>query len=135
MAEKKTKKKTKDDRNYQTMRIVLAVLCVLLLLLLSFLGYRFGRMLFTNDGRDEEANALTYELTIKEGQGALSIGNDLERNGVIDSGLVFFFQTKLYRCQMEPGTYKVNSGMSSKSIAKFINTVYKNKHEDEGKTK
>ena len=56
---------------------------------------------------------------------------ELEKNGIIESGLAFWVQSKLYDCRIETGTYTVNSRNSSKEIIKYLNQEYLKAHQEE----
>ncbi len=121
---RKRKEEKKEDF-FHYMKIIIAILAVAFLILACYFGYRFGRMVFSDASLTNSIDSnRTYLITVEAGESALSIGMELEKNGIIESGLAFFVQTKVYACKIAPGTYEVSSKMSSKSIAKYFNTEY-----------
>ncbi len=129
----KRKNSRKSEQAYFVIRKIIWALTVILIVLLCYLGFRFGRAIFTNDGRTDRMSANEATLTVLEGDTPSSVGKKLEQLGIIDSSIVFSVQAKLYSCQMEPGVYVVNSGMSSKAIAKMIDVAYEKAHKDKDK--
>ena len=115
-------KPKKDLFHY--LKIVAVVLFFAFFAVACLLSYRFGVRLFTNDGLTGEDNKVTYTLRVTQGESVLKIGGDLETHGVISSRLVFFVQSKLYKCRIAPGEYQVNSAMSSKAILKYLHDEY-----------
>lgn len=123
-----TQEKKEDFLHY--MKIVIAILIVAFVILACYFGYRFGRMVFSDEPMtNSSANAVNYTLTVTKGEKVLTIGNDLERAGVIESGFVFFVQSKVYGCKIDPGTYEVSSMRSSKAILKQLYAEYQKARE------
>lgn len=122
MATGKTEKK---EDLFHYMKIIIAILVVAMVILLCYFGYRFGRTVFSDAPMTNSiATNVSYDITVVKGESALAVGKELEEHGIIESGLAFFVQTKIYSCKIAPGTYTVSSKMSSKNIAKFFNTEY-----------
>ena len=129
MAKQKLSEETKADFLHY-MKIVIAILIIAFVLLACYFGYRFGRVVFTDEPMtNSSANEILYSLTVTKGESVLSIGNDLEKHGVIESGLVFFVQSKVYGCKIDPGTYEVSSRKSSKAILKQLYAEYQKARE------
>ena len=107
------------------MRIVIAVLMVVFTGLSCYVGFRFGRMIFTDEPKTTlRTEHVSYELNVVKGESVLSIGKDLEEHGIIESAVAFFVQTKVYKCKIAPGTYSVSSRDSSKAIVKALNSAF-----------
>ena len=122
MAQKK--KKDKEDVLH-VLKIILAVLLLVVGVLLAAASYYMGRQVFTDEPvSDSRTTAVTYDITIEQGESTLLVGWDLSRHGVIRSGIAFFIQSKVYDCKIAPGTYSVNSKSSSKEIIKYLNQEY-----------
>lgn len=112
----------KDVFHY--LKLVVAVLALVFLVLASVFGYRFGAALFTEEGVLPEGKGQAYTLTVEQGESTFQIGLDLERHGIIRSALVFFVQSKLFKCRIDAGSYEVRSDQSSKAILKYLNQQY-----------
>jgi len=130
MAKEKKVKENKDRSEktrdlFHYLKIVIAVLMVVFIAISSYFGFRLGRMIFTDDAKTTlRTDHISYELVVTKGESVLAIGRDLEEHGIIESGLAFFLQSKIYKCRIAPGTYTVNSRDSSKAIIKELNNAY-----------
>ncbi len=115
------------------MRIIIALLMVVFAGISCYAGFKFGRMVFTDQPKTTlRTEHVSYELTVEKGESVLSIGKDLEEHGIIDSAAAFFVQTKVYKCKIAPGTYTVSSRDSSKAIVKALNSAFiKGRQEEE----
>lgn len=119
------KKETNKEDLFHYLKIAAAVLFLVFLFLAGFFGFRLGQMIFSDEPLTSvKADHVSYELKVEKGENVLSIGMDLEKHGVIESGLAFYLQSKVYKCRIDPGTYTVNSKRSSKDILKDLNQAY-----------
>lgn len=132
MSKKKRNATSEEKRQdvFHYLRAALAVLFLVFLVLLSYFTYQFGRMVFSDHAMTTPGNAYTYEITITENEPAITVGTELAKNKIIESGLAFYVQTIIYDCKMQPGTFIMTSGMSSKAIAKYLNQEYQNSHQE-----
>ncbi|MBO4412179.1 MAG: endolytic transglycosylase MltG [Lachnospiraceae bacterium] len=121
-AVQKPVKQKKDLFHY--LKILIVVLFFVLLAIVCYVSFRFGVLIFTNDGVTDSEHAVTYTLRVEQGESVYQIGRDLETHGIIENRFVFMIQSKLYKCTIAPGTFTVNSGMSSKEILKYLNREY-----------
>lgn len=131
MNTKKRREKRKDFFHY--LKFVIAVLLVVLILILTVYGYHFGKALFTDTGMKAPGSGTEYLLNVAPGEGIFSVGRDLQENRVIESALVFAVQSKLFKCVVDPGTYRVNSSWSSKAILKELNLQHEKNRKGSGK--
>lgn len=118
------KKRGKRKDFFHYLKVVIAVLTVVLVLILTIYGYHFGKALFTDAGMKPAGQGTEYQLVVTQGESVLSVGRDLQSHKIIDSALVFAVQSKLFKCKIDPGAYKVNSSWSSKAILKELNLQY-----------
>ncbi|MBO7365046.1 MAG: endolytic transglycosylase MltG [Lachnospiraceae bacterium] len=124
----KLSKKKKEDLTH-FLKVLMMALFAVLVILACVSGYRLGRMVFTDKPRTNAAGShITYVIRIERGESVFSIGMELERAGVIESGLAFLIQSKLYSCRIEAGTYTLSSANSSKEILKYLNSEYVKAH-------
>lgn len=123
MADKKKENRKEDLFHY--LKIAAAVFFLVFLFLAGIFGFRLGQMVFSDEPLTSTRDShVSYELTVAKGENVLMIGRDLEKHGVIESGVVFYIQSKVYKCRIDPGTYTVNSKRSSKDILKDLNQAY-----------
>ncbi|GEM_PF-2811450 len=119
------KKNANKEDLFHYLKIAAAVLFLVFLFLAGFFGFRLGQMVFSDEPLTTTRDThVSYDLKVEKGENVLMIGIDLERHGVIESGLAFYIQSKVYKCRIEPGTYTVNSKRSSKDILKDLNQAY-----------
>lgn len=116
------KRKNRDLFHY--LKVVAVILFFVLLIVVSVFSYRVGVQIFTNSGVSTEEEAVAYTLYVEKGESVFQIGRDLEDHGIINSALVFWIQSKLYKCKIAPGEYHVSSSSSSKAILKYLNNEY-----------
>ncbi len=120
----------KKEDLFHYLRIVIAILALVLVVLLSYFGYRLGRMVFSDEGLTNlRTENRSYTLVVEKGESVLTIGRELQKNNIIENGLAFFIQSKVYSCKVEPGIYNVTSRQSSKEIIKYLNQEYLNIHQ------
>ena len=128
----KKKKKIKKEDLLHNLKIAVAVIGLVALVLLTWWGYNFGHAVFSDEPLTvNKGTHITYELTVFHGESVLKIGRELKKAGVIDDALVFWAQSKVYQCRIEPGSYTVSSKNSSKDIAKYLNQEYVKAHKDD----
>lgn len=127
----RTAKKEKTENFLHYLKIVTAVIGLVGLVVACWFGYHFGQAIFTDESMtNNRATNITYELTVTKGESVYTIGRELEKNGIIESGLAFLAQTKIYDCKIDPGTYTVSSRQSSKDIVKYLNQEYVKAHQE-----
>ncbi|MBR4769188.1 MAG: endolytic transglycosylase MltG [Lachnospiraceae bacterium] len=120
-----TARRKKKADLFHILKIVIMGLLIALFIVLIALSYRAGVLLFTNDGvTGPDEREVTYTLQVEKGDSVLKIGSVLKENGIISSAVVFFVQSKLYKCRIAPGTYTLSSRNSSKAILKYLEEEY-----------
>lgn len=132
MAKEVKDKNEKKEDLFHFLKIALAIVGLAAVILASYFGFHFGQAVFTDESMtNNRATNISYELVVEKGDKVLKIGRELEKNGIIESGLAFWVQSKLYDCRIETGTYTVNSRNSSKEIIKYLNQEYLKAHQEE----
>ncbi|MBQ8933023.1 MAG: endolytic transglycosylase MltG [Lachnospiraceae bacterium] len=99
------------------------VIAITLLVLFAFtvvnFGYRFGYTVFCADSA-EEAPGRDVEIVVEKGETIDELAEKLYADHVIPNTYAFRIQARLYDIGFYPGTYKVNTSMSTKEILKTI---------------
>ena len=99
------------------------VIAITLLVLFAFtvinFGYRFGYTVFCADAA-EEAPGRDVEIVVEKGETIDELAEKLYADKVIPNTYAFRIQARLYDIGFYPGTYKVNTSMSTKEILKAI---------------
>ncbi len=114
-----------------TISIKLMVLALLILLLYEAVvrGFAFGHEIFYAEAA-EAAPGREITVEIKEGETAKEAAGNLKKKGLIKNDFAFWFQSIFYDYQdIYPGTYTLNTSMTSKEILRELNA----KPEEESK--
>ena len=109
------------------------ILYALLLLLLAEGvkgGYAFGHSLFY-ESSVEAPPGTDKVVTVPEGQRTSDTIRALKEAGLIENELAAQVQMKFYDYRIHPGTYNLNTSMSSKKI---LQTLNEEKEDEEGGT-
>lgn len=96
-------------------------------------GYAFGHAVFSPEAVSE-APGRDRTWVVPEGASLLESSRELEEAGLILDAYVFAVQAKLYHYTICPGTYQLNTSMTSRDILQLLDE----KHtvtEDETETK
>ncbi|MDO4962438.1 MAG: endolytic transglycosylase MltG [Eubacteriales bacterium] len=98
--------------------IILALLIIVTYSVVNY-SFRFGFTIFCAESV-EEAPGTDVDVVVEKGETIDELAAKLYENGVIPSELAFRVQARLYDIGFYPGTYKVNTSMSTKEILKTI---------------
>lgn len=82
-------------------------------------GYSLGHEIFAPEAV-AKAPGLDRELTIKEGESVSEVAGFLEKNGLIKNKLIFVIQSVIYNYEIYPGTYVLNTSMTSRDMLKLL---------------
>ena len=117
---------TRREDMFHYVKICAAIIVLVAVMVACYVGYYFGRELFSTSGVSSTRAAYTeYTIHIVKGERTLTVGKELKKAGIIRNPFVFLVQTKLFKCTIEPGDYLVNSRQSSQEIAKQLNSKYR----------
>lgn len=100
----------------------LILYAVILLLLFEGMtkGYEFGHEIFYATAMDE-APGVDKVVTIPKGQSDAETARMLGQTGLVGNELAFQVQKKFYDYEIYPGTYTLNTSMTSKEILQQLN--------------
>lgn len=101
-------------------KLILYALVILLLAEGITRGYDFGHAIFYSTAM-EEAPGRDKELTVPKGQTTSETIHMLKDLGLIDNELAIRIQMKFYDYEVYPGTYTLNTSMTSKEILQLLN--------------
>ncbi len=82
-------------------------------------GYSIGHEIFSPTAV-AEAPGKDMEITVKKDESVLAVAGELEKSGLIKNKLIFVIQAKFYDYEVYPGTYTLNTSMTSKDMLKLI---------------
>ncbi len=111
-------------------KLILYALVILLLAEGITRGYAFGHEIFYATAM-EEAPGRDKVLTVPKGQTESETIRTLKDLGLIDNELAIQIQMKFYEYKVYPGTYSLNTSMTSKEILQALNVKPENAEEDE----
>ncbi len=115
----------REDRMHYV-KICVAIIVLVMVFVACYLGFYFGRELFSTSGvSSTRAEYTEYMIHIEKGERTFTVGRELKEAGIIRNAFAFLVQTKLFKCTIEPGDYLVNSRQSSQEIAKQLNSKYR----------
>ena len=107
-------------------KLILYALVILLLAEGITRGYAFGHSLFYESSVEQAPGRIL--ITIPDGQKDSDTIHKLKKDGLIDNELAMRVQMKFYDYEIQPGTYTLNTSMSSKKMLQILNE----KTEEEG---
>ena len=82
-------------------------------------GYGLGHEIFAHTAV-AEAPGTDKEFTINKGESLSEVAGELEKSGLIKNKLICIIQAKLYDYEVYPGTYTLNTSMTSRDMMKSI---------------
>lgn len=82
-------------------------------------GYSLGHEIFAPTAV-ASAPGSDQEVVIKKGESLTKVAARLEKDGLIQNKLIFVIQSKFYDYDIYPGTYTLNTAMTSKDMLKLI---------------
>lgn len=105
-----------------SIKLILLALVILLLYEAVTRGYAFGHEVFYAEAVDEPPGRdITVEIS--EGDTAAGAADLLADQGLIENKYAFIIQSIFYDLQdIQPGTYTLNTSMTSKEILQALNT-------------
>ncbi len=99
-----------------SVKLMLLALLILVLYEAVIQGYAFGHAVFYAEAV-EEAPGHDITVVVKDGEGVSQAADELEKKGLIKNIYAFLFQSRFYDYdKIYPGTYTLNTSMTSKEI-------------------
>ncbi len=99
-----------------SVKLMLLALLILLLYEAVIQGYAFGHAVFYAEAV-EEAPGHDITVVVKDGEDVSQAADELEKKGLIKNIYAFLFQSRFYDYdKIYPGTYTLNTSMTSKEI-------------------
>lgn len=99
-----------------SVKLMLLALLILVLYEAVIQGYAFGHAVFYAEAV-EEAPGHDITVVVKDGEDVSQAADELEKKGLIKNIYAFLFQSRFYDYdKIYPGTYTLNTSMTSKEI-------------------
>lgn len=102
-------------------RLILVAVFVLVLFVLSGYAFDFGKSIFYQKPM-EEPPGTDVIIELAEGDGPGELAEKLKEKGVIADELAVSVQARLYKTELVPGEYTVNTSMTTRQMLGTINT-------------
>ncbi|MGI5945821.1 MAG: endolytic transglycosylase MltG [Lachnospiraceae bacterium] len=109
-------------------RLIIYAVAILLIYEGATKGYEFGHEIFYASSM-EEAPGRDMEMTLEAGTSVASVGKKLEKDGLIHNRYSFIIQAMVYEYEIQPGTYTLNTSMTSREILEELSTVEESEEE------
>lgn len=100
-------------------RVIVITLTVFICYAVANSCFRFGYTIFCAESA-EPAPGNDVEVTVSKGETIDELAGRLYESGVITSEYAFRIQARLYDMGLYPGTYKLNTSMSTRDIVKAL---------------
>lgn len=101
-------------------KLIVYALVVLLLFEGVTKGYAFGHEIFYSTAVDA-APGKPKTVVISEDESTSEIAKKMYKQGVIQNPYAFMIQKQFYDYEIHPGTYDLNTSMTSKEILRLMN--------------
>lgn len=100
------------------LKLVVAVAVVFVIYRGAAICYDYGYRIFTEPAMTKEETSRTIQVTVTEDMSVMDIGEMMQNKGLSRDGKLFALQYLLseYREDVRPGTYEVNTAMTSEQI-------------------
>ena len=100
------------------------IILVGLVALISINGYYFFYDVFADEPvAESEEDAVEVTVRVDSGMTDMQVANMLKQNGLVESKLVFFAQSKIFKdsgSSIQPGTYQLNTYMTAQEMLEVI---------------
>lgn len=110
-------------------RLIIYAIAILLLYEGATKGYEFGHEIFYASSM-EGAPGRDMEITLEPGASVSSVGKRLEKQVLINNQYSFIIQAMVYEYEIQPGTYTLNTSMTSREILDMLSTVSTSEEEE-----
>ncbi len=103
-----------------SLQMIVCVIAVILIYDAGNKGFAFGESIFTPEAVSSKANGKDLLVIVEEGASDLDVAKLLEGKGLIKDYKVFLVQAKLYKAKIHPGTYTLNTSMTSEEMLELL---------------
>lgn len=103
-----------------SLQMIICAVVIIFLYDAGVKGFAFGESVFTPDAVSSEENGKDMIVIVEEGASSLEVAKLLESKGLIEDYKVFLVQATLYQATMYPGTYTLNTSMTSEEMLEIL---------------
>lgn len=114
---------------------IVALIIIYFTVSISITGFDFGYRVFTEPAIEAEPGT-NITVTIDKSMDGADVGKELENKGLVRNGTLFYIQLELsaYKDELIPGTYILNTSMTSKDMMMIMATPQETEEETESET-
>lgn len=103
-----------------SLQMIVCALVVILLYDTGIKGFAFGESIFSPTAVSVQGAGKDMIVIVEEEASDLEVAKLLESKGLIEDYKVFLIQAKLYEADLYPGTYTLNTSMTSEEMLKIL---------------
>lgn len=103
-----------------SLQMIVCALVIIFLYDAGMKGFAFGESVFAPEAVSPQGNGKDMIVIVEEGASDLSVAKLLESKGLIKDYKVFLVQAKLYQADLYPGTYTLNTSMTSEEMLDIL---------------
>lgn len=103
-----------------SLQMIVCALVIILLYDAGTKGFAFGQSIFTPSAVASEVNGKDVIVIVEEDVSDMDVAKLLESKGLIEDYRVFWIQIKLYEATVYPGTYTLNTAMTSEEMLHIL---------------
>lgn len=105
-----------------SVQMIVCALVIIALYHTGVRGFEFGQAIFSQEAVASEANGKDMIVIVEEGASETEVAKLLKSKGLIKDDKVFWVQAKLYKAKLYPGTYTLNTSMTSEEMLQILMT-------------
>lgn len=113
-----------------SLQMIVCALVIIVLYDAGTKGFAFGQSIFTPSAVASEANGRDVIVIVEKDASDVDVAKLLESKGLIEDYKVFWIQTKLYEATLYPGTYTLNTSMTSEEMLQILMEEPKTEEEE-----
>lgn len=103
-----------------SLQMIVCALVIIVLYDTGIKGFEFGQSIFSQEAVASEANGKDMIVIVEEDASEVDVAKLLENKGLIKDYKVFWIQSKLYKATLYPGTYTLNTSMTSEEMLQIL---------------
>lgn len=105
-----------------SIQMIVCALVIIVLYHTGVKGYEFGQAVFSREAVASEKNGKDMIVIVEKDASEADVAKLLESKGLVKDDKVFWLQAKLYKAELYPGTYTLNTSMTSEEMLQILMT-------------
>ena len=103
-----------------SLQMIICALVVIFLYDAGVKGFAFGETIFSNAAVSSPGNGRDMIVIVEKDASSIEVAKLLESKGLIEDYKVFLVQALLYEATLQPGTYTLNTSMTSEDMLNIL---------------